>query len=313
MCITYIVEGKLYVNITNKCSNRCEFCIRNNGDGAYGSDSLWLEREPSREEILNSVFSHNLSDYSELVFCGYGEPTYRLDDAVFVAKAVKGRCPEMKIRINTNGHSDLILGRRTAPDFEGAFDTVSISLNTPSRERYQEICHSVFKESAFDALLEFAKENPQIHIKFDNVWEKFPDEIKRSFLSQLAACKGAYLGISCANLDCIKMAVEMVEGITIHYDDINIEDERLETLTQICKGHELYIWLLGKTVKPKWFKGERATLEMCLQAKKYAKLGIWVLATEEELDVAVNVFGADLVETNGQLKPAMVEAISKSK
>lgn len=158
MCITYIVEDKLYVNITNKCSNRCEFCIRNNGDGAYGSDSLWLEREPSREEILDSIFSHDLTAFPELVFCGYGEPTYRLVDAVFVAKKVKEKHPEIKIRINTNGQSDLILGRKTAPDYEGAFDVVSISLNTPSRERYQEICHSVFGEKAFDALLEFAGE-----------------------------------------------------------------------------------------------------------------------------------------------------------
>ena len=158
MCIIYIVEGKLYVNITNKCSNRCEFCIRNNGDGAYGSDSLWLEREPTREEILDSIFSHNLESYPELVFCGYGEPSYRLDDAVFVAKRVKEVYPKIKIRINTNGHSDLILGRKTAPDYEGAFDIVSISLNTPSRERYQAICHSVFGEEAFDSLLSFAGE-----------------------------------------------------------------------------------------------------------------------------------------------------------
>ncbi len=158
MCITYIVEGKLYVNVTNKCSNRCEFCIRNNGDGAYGSDSLWLEREPTREEILDSVFSHDLSAFPELVFCGYGEPTYRLDDAVFVAGEVKKKYPKMKIRINTNGHSDLILGRKTAPDFEGVFDTVSISLNTPTAERYQQICHSIFGEKAFDALLTFAAE-----------------------------------------------------------------------------------------------------------------------------------------------------------
>ena len=158
MCITYIVEGKLYVNITNRCSNRCEFCIRNNGDGAYGSDSLWLEREPSREEILDSIFSHDLTAFPELVFCGYGEPTYRLDDAVYVAKMVKERHPKMKIRINTNGQSDLILGRRTAPDFEGAFDVVSISLNTPSAERYQQICHSVYGEKSFVALLCFAED-----------------------------------------------------------------------------------------------------------------------------------------------------------
>ena len=158
MCITYIVEDKLYVNITNKCSNRCEFCIRNNGDGAYGSDSLWLEREPTREEILESIFSWDLSAFPELVFCGYGEPTYRLDDAVFVAKTVKEKFPKIKVRINTNGHSDLILGRETAPEYEGAFDIVSISLNTPSRERYQQICHSIFGEDSFGALLHFASE-----------------------------------------------------------------------------------------------------------------------------------------------------------
>ena len=156
MCITYIVEDKLYVNITNKCSNRCEFCIRNNGDGAYGSDSLWLEREPTREEILESIFARDLSVFPEIVFCGYGEPTYRLEDAVCVAKAVKEKYPEMKIRINTNGHSDLIRGRDTAPDYEGAFDVVSISLNTPTAEKYQAICHSVYGEKSFDALLKFA-------------------------------------------------------------------------------------------------------------------------------------------------------------
>lgn len=157
MCITYVVDGSLYVNMTNKCSNRCEFCIRNNGDGAYGSDSLWLEREPTLDEVMESVLSRNLSEYPELIFCGYGEPTYRLEDAVKVAKAVKEKYPEMKIRINTNGHSDLILRRDTAQMYEDAFDVVSISLNTPSPARYQEICHSIFGEASHSALITFAE------------------------------------------------------------------------------------------------------------------------------------------------------------
>jgi len=182
MCITYIVEGNLYVNITNKCSNRCDFCIRNNGDGAYGSDSLWLEREPTREEILESIFSRDLSIYSELVFCGYGEPTYRLDDAVYVARAVKQRYPEIKIRINTNGHSDLINGRDTAPDFEGAFDVVSISLNSPSAQKYDEICHSKFGEKSHSALIRFAEnvKNYVQNTKFSVVKQTLtPEEIKQ--------------------------------------------------------------------------------------------------------------------------------------
>lgn len=157
MCITYVVDGSLYVNLTNKCSNRCDFCIRNNGDGAYGSDSLWLEREPTLEEALNSVFSHNLEEYPELIFCGYGEPTYRLEDAVKIAKAVKEKHPKMQIRINTNGHSDLILGKDTTEMYKDAFDVVSISLNTPSPARYQEICHSIYGEKSHKALISFAK------------------------------------------------------------------------------------------------------------------------------------------------------------
>ena len=107
MTVTYEVDGALYVNATNRCSNRCSFCIRNNGDGAYGSDSLWLTREPTYEEIMESISERDMTKYRELVFCGYGEPTYRLPDVVRVAREVKMRY-NIPVRINTNGHSDLI-------------------------------------------------------------------------------------------------------------------------------------------------------------------------------------------------------------
>ena len=157
MCITYEVDTGLYINMTNRCSNRCSFCIRNNGDGAYGSDSLWLEREPSVNEVLDSVFARDLSKYSEIVFCGYGEPTYRLSDAAAVAKAIKARGISLPIRINTNGHSDLILGHDSAEMYNGAFDVVSISLNTPNEEKYAEMCHPVYGKEAHSALIRFAK------------------------------------------------------------------------------------------------------------------------------------------------------------
>ncbi len=157
MTITYEVENGLYINITNRCSNSCEFCIRKNGDGAYGSDSLWLVREPTLEEIKADIDSRSLEKYSEVVFCGYGEPSYRLAEAREVALYIKSKAPALPIRINTNGHSDLIHGIDTAPLYEGAFDTVSISLNTPSAERYVEICHPIFKEEAFEKLRIFAK------------------------------------------------------------------------------------------------------------------------------------------------------------
>ena len=156
MTVTYVVENALYINLTNRCTNSCEFCIRKNGDGAYGSNSLWLEREPTEEEILASVFSHDLSTYSEIVFCGYGEPSIRLDTVVSVAKKIKEKHP-IKVRINTNGHSSLYHGYNTAPLYEGAFDCVSISLNTPSAERYDEICRPHYAGS-HAAMLEFASE-----------------------------------------------------------------------------------------------------------------------------------------------------------
>ncbi|MBQ7343849.1 MAG: radical SAM protein [Clostridia bacterium] len=156
MTITYEVDGALYINVTNRCTNNCEFCIRKNGDGAYGSDSLWLEREPTEEEILDSVFGRDLSAYREIVFCGYGEPSIRLDVIRSVALRIKEKCP-LPVRINTNGHSSLYHGYDTASAFCGAFDCVSISLNTPSPERYDEICHPV-RSGSYEAMLDFARE-----------------------------------------------------------------------------------------------------------------------------------------------------------
>ena len=156
MCITYEVENSLYVNITNKCSNRCVFCIRNNGDTAYGSAPLWLEREPTVQEIIDSILEREVEKYSEIVFCGYGEPSFRLKEARAVALLVKEKYPDMKIRINTNGQSDLILGKDSAPLYEGAFDEVSISLNAPTGEKYQSICHSIYGEKVLDYIIKFA-------------------------------------------------------------------------------------------------------------------------------------------------------------
>ena len=157
MCITYEVGDALYINVTNRCSNRCDFCIRQNGDGAYGSESLWLLREPTEAEIISSVLSHDPMAYKELVFCGYGEPTYRLPVIIAVSKRLKATYKGIRIRINTNGQSDLIFGCDTAPMYKDAIDAVSISLNSPTAKGYDAICHSVYGEAAFYSMLTFAK------------------------------------------------------------------------------------------------------------------------------------------------------------
>lgn len=154
---TYVVGNGIYINLTNRCTNRCTFCIRNNGDGAYGVDTLWLEHEPSAEEVLEDLKQYDMSKYDEIVFCGYGEPTIRLDVLLEVAKGIKETC-NMPIRINTNGHANLIHGKNVAPLFQGLIDTVSISLNTPSADEYEKLCLPVYGKKAYEALIEFAKD-----------------------------------------------------------------------------------------------------------------------------------------------------------
>ena len=154
MTITYTVGDSLYVNTTNRCSNSCDFCVRSHGEELYGD--LWLDREPTKEEILADIEARDLTAYPELVFCGYGEPTERLDDILWVCRAIKAK-HSIKIRVNTNGHSDLINKRDTTPEFAGCFDTVSISLNCANAKSYQEVCHSEFGEASFDALIDFAR------------------------------------------------------------------------------------------------------------------------------------------------------------
>jgi TatD family-associated radical SAM protein len=119
------------------------------------SGSLWLEREPSVEEVKAEFEKFDMSKYNEVVFCGFGEPTERLEDLLQVARFVKDTYNK-PIRVNTNGLSDLIYKKDTAPLFEGLVDTISISLNTPSKERYYELTRSRFGIESFDAMLKFA-------------------------------------------------------------------------------------------------------------------------------------------------------------
>lgn len=156
MIVTYQVKNGVYVNMTNRCPCACTFCLRQNGDGVYDSGPLWLRREPTVEEICASIDGWDLSRYGELVFCGYGEPTERLDDLLPVAKHIKSRS-SIPIRINTNGLSDLINGRETAPELAGLIDTVSVSLNATTPEDYLRLCRPKFGLASFDAMLSFTR------------------------------------------------------------------------------------------------------------------------------------------------------------
>lgn len=158
MTITYQVRDAIYVNLTNRCPCACTFCLRSNGPGVYGSDSLWLEREPTVEEVEESLSKWDMTRFREVVFCGYGEPTERLDALLAVAEWLKARDASVRVRVNTNGLSDLVNARPTAALFAGKVDCLSISLNTDDPEEYLAVCRPKFGSDAYPALLRFTKE-----------------------------------------------------------------------------------------------------------------------------------------------------------
>ncbi|MDD3946355.1 MAG: TatD family nuclease-associated radical SAM protein [Clostridia bacterium] len=150
--ITYRMKDKIYINLTNRCSNACDFCVRIND--TYSEYNLWLEREPTAEEVIAEL--GEMKDASEIVFCGYGEPLYRLDAILPISEYVhsKGK----KTRINTNGQAKGIYGEGVPQMLAGYIDTISISLNAADAQSYQAVCHSQFGEQAFYDLIEFGKE-----------------------------------------------------------------------------------------------------------------------------------------------------------
>ena len=155
--VFYEYGGGLYANITNKCPDRCEFCIRDMVGALGDADSLWLKREPTLDEIKELLDEWDLDRFDELVFCGYGEPTERLEDLLETAKYAKAKCPGLRIRINTNGLSDLINKRDTVPELKGVIDAVSVSLNAKGPEEYLALCHPRFGIGAFDAMIDFTR------------------------------------------------------------------------------------------------------------------------------------------------------------
>jgi TatD DNase family protein len=151
--IAYEMWGNLYLNITNRCTNECEFCIR------YQTDVLWgynlrLDREPTAAEILSAI--GDPTRYAEVVFCGYGEPTVRLDVVLEVGRAV--RAAGGRVRLDTNGHANLIWNRNVAPELADAVDAVSVSLNAESAEVYERICKPSFGTRTYDHVKAFIRE-----------------------------------------------------------------------------------------------------------------------------------------------------------
>lgn len=156
MTLLYKVRGNLYVNLTNRCPCACTFCLRSTRQTMDEENhSLWLEHEPSVAEVIDEFKKWDLQQFKEIVFCGYGEPTERMDAVEELAGYLKAHYTN-PLRINTNGLGNLIWNRDITPMFKD-IDTVSISLNTPNADKYHELVRSKFGDCSFDAMLTFAK------------------------------------------------------------------------------------------------------------------------------------------------------------
>jgi TatD DNase family protein len=154
--IAYKIRNSLYLNITNQCSNRCSFCAKFD-DFTVKGHNLLLDGEPSFDEIVSAVGQPEGID--EIVFCGYGEPLIRLELIKQVARELKGR--GYRIRINTDGQANLVHGRNILPELAGLIDSISISLNAPDADSYEQICNTPFGEAGFEAVCSFIQEAKQ--------------------------------------------------------------------------------------------------------------------------------------------------------
>ncbi|MDE6029148.1 MAG: TatD family nuclease-associated radical SAM protein [Clostridiales bacterium] len=149
----YMLDGKAYINLTNKCCNACTFCIRNTGDGVKDVP-LWLDDEPTSAGEVLAAFDKLNYQSGEVVFCGYGEPTENLDVLTAVARELKAR--GYMLRLNTNGLGNLVHGKDIAPELD-CMDVVSVSLNNCTSDKYLSVTRSAFGAKAFDGVLDFAR------------------------------------------------------------------------------------------------------------------------------------------------------------
>ncbi len=151
--IAYRIRNSLYLNITNKCTNKCGFCLRSRTNYVKGHN-LRLDREPTALQIIKAI--KDPKAYAEVVFCGIGEPLLRLDILKKVAKWIKEQGG--RVRINTNGHGNLINSRNILPELKGLVDSVSISLDAEDEAAYEKVCRPMIK-GAFQGMIEFIKES----------------------------------------------------------------------------------------------------------------------------------------------------------
>ena len=162
--LVYSLEDKIYINLTNRCTNDCIFCLRKDKDDVCGQ-KLWLDSEEfTSEDVIKQL--KNFEIPKEIVFCGYGEPLLKLDILKEVAKYIKDNYPATRTRINTNGHANYVYKRNIVLELVGLIDEISVSLNGSTSEEYDELSQPKFK-GAYDEVKKFIKACSESGIKTD--------------------------------------------------------------------------------------------------------------------------------------------------
>ena len=167
----------VYINLTNACTNSCIFCLRNQKDDVCGHE-MWHDDNYSLEDIIKQ-FKNFEKFAKEVVFCGYGEPFLKKDMMKSFCEYLRKFYPEIKIRVNTNGHANAIWKTNIPEEFKNLIDSVSISLNADNPKDYDEICKPTI-QNAFEEIKCFAKEcknvgwdvSMSVVTGFDNIHEK---------------------------------------------------------------------------------------------------------------------------------------------
>jgi len=150
--VVYELHGNLYLNITNRCTLRCRHCPKFNKTWSVQDYNLRLASEPDVMQLLELIGDPR--QYNQIVFCGMGEPTKRLDSVLSLSRALKHQGG--KVRLNTDGLANLIHGRDVTKELSECVDEVSISMNAQNSEVYLQHCRPKMAYS-YEYMLEFAR------------------------------------------------------------------------------------------------------------------------------------------------------------
>ena len=155
--LVYILDGKVYINLTNSCTNNCVFCIRAIKDDVVGTNLFLNTENVKAEDVISQLEAIRDKLSKEIIFCGYGEPMLKLDVLKQVSKYIKEKYPDTIIRVNTNGHANKLYKRNVLPELKGLVDKFSVSLNGENEEVYNAVSVPSI-DGAYQAVKDFIEE-----------------------------------------------------------------------------------------------------------------------------------------------------------